>query len=297
MSKTSTFGERVIGHEAAAASLAAQKGGADVFGKRVVSSIPEPTAFALAKKSSQFGAAVIDGAHESDTKGKPGSISVDDLAKVLDANPTFFDSLYEGELARKEGPRAAALEVLLLSEYGIHGQGRSSVIDEINGMLGKTAISAKQLANEHTARVKEIAARQVRQEENVLLHDAGRVRALKLRDDDLNALKGSKNKTTLDQIDGTDVSSENQRRAIANKEGLDIGQKGVETPGEPILPAGVFGVVQGGREKSAGATTSGVATTDAAASAEAKKGATADASVDKHSTTTKPSKSKSKGKR
>jgi hypothetical protein len=297
--KVSTFGERVIGHEAAQASLAAQKGGADVFGKRVANAIPEPTAFQLAKKSSQFGAAVVGDAHQSDGKGKPGSISVEDLQKVLDANPTFFDSLYEGELARKEGPRASALEVFLLSEYGISGQGRSSVIDEINGMLGKTAVSAKQLANDHAARVKELDARQTRMDENALLGDAERVRSLRQRDENLSYLKEHGSKSAKEQLEAGagDPSSDNQRRAIADKEGLDIGQDPSQR-GDPILPFGVAGVVQDGHAPAkAGATTSGVNTTDAAASTEHKKGATADESVDKHSTGASTAKKPSKSKR
>jgi hypothetical protein len=244
MSK-STFGERVIGHEAAAAALAAQKGGAEVFGKRVVNAIPEPTSFELAKRSSQFGAAVIDGAHESDTKGKPGSVSVEDLENILDENPTFFDSLYEAELARKEGPRTAALEVFLNVEYGIKGAGRQSIIAEINGMLGKTGITAKQAANELTARGKELRERQTRMDENASLQDAERVRVLRERDDNLAHLKGSKNKSTTEQLAAGTADTEAQRRHIAEASGLDIGQDPTKR-GEPVLPAGVAAVTQGG---------------------------------------------------
>jgi hypothetical protein len=241
----STFGERVIGHEAAAAALAAQKGGAEVFGKRVVNAIPEPTAFELSKRNSQFGAAVIDGAHESDTKGKPGSVSVEDLENILDENPTFFDSLYEAELARKEGPRTAALEVFLNVEYGIKGAGRQSIIAEINGMLGKTGITAKQAANDLRARSKELTERQTRMDENASLQDAERVRVLRERDDNLAHLKGSKNKSTTEQLAAGTADTEAQRRHIAEASGLDIGQDPAKV-GEPLLPAGVAGVVQGG---------------------------------------------------
>ena len=257
----STFGERVIGQEAAAAALAAQKGGSEVFGTRVVG-VPEPTTQALARKNSQFGPAVLEGAHETDTKGNPGSISVEELEKVLTANPTFFDSLYEGELGRKEGARTAALEVFLLSEYGIHGQGRSSVIDEINGMLGKTAISAKQLAKDHTARVNEIAAREERQRENALVADAERVRILRQRDENLAFLE--------------EKGSASAKRELAGppKEEPD---HDLSKPGEPILPVGVAGVVQGGGETAKDKTE--VATTDISKSEEGKKGATADPDV------------------
>lgn len=270
---SSTFGARVIGDEAAAKALAEQKGGGNVFGKRVVTAIPEPNTEAVAKKNSQFGPLVVKGSTNQDNHGKPGSVSVSEIERILGENPTFFDSLYEGELARPEGPRTDALEVFLNVEYGIKGAGRQSIIQEIKAMLGHGAITAKQLANDFTAQSKALDERLERQEENERLGDAARIHSLRQREDDLNALKGSTRKGTASQLEEESADTDRQKKAIAERDGLDIGDSG--KPGEPILPAGVHNVVQGGREKgekqAGGATASGTHTPPASTEIEKPK--------------------------
>lgn len=243
----STFGARVVGDDEAAKAIAAQKGGAEVFGKRVIGPTNAPTAEQLAKGNSQFGPLVVAGSKGGGLKGTE-ALSVKDIENVLEENPTFFDSLYEAELARKEGPRTDALKVFLNVEYGIKGAGRQSIIQEIRGMLGLHTITAQQAANDFTVRSKEIEARQERMDENLSLADAERVKALKERDDNLNALKNSKNKGTTNQLGSVDT--EVQRRQIAKDEGLDTGanQTGESKPGEPLLPVGVAAVQKGGGE-------------------------------------------------
>lgn len=253
----STFGARVVGEKAAAEALAAQKGGGEVFGKRVFNPAASPNSEQAAKGNSQFGAAVIGGAHESDARGKEGSTSVADLERILGENPTFFDSLYEAELARKEGARVDALKIFLNVEYGIKGAGRAHVIEEIRGLLGETAVTAKQRGNDLLAHGKRIEAQQERQTENANLLDAERVQGLRDRDDNLEALAKSKNKGTQSQIGSADTDA--QQKAIAKDEKLDIGGD-ASKPGEPIVPAGVAGVVKGGAEKSAKAGDSTAAT-------------------------------------
>lgn len=243
---TSSFGSRVVGEKAAAEAMAAQKGGADVFGKRVLNSVSIPTSEAVAKAQSQFGAHVIGGAHASDTKGKSGSVSVEDLENLLDENPTFFDSLYEAELSRKEGARVAALRIFLNVEYGIKGAGRQSIIQEIRGMLGENSVTARQSANDLLASAKSLEAREERMKENELLQDAGRIKSLKERDDNLKALDKSDRKSTSEQVGEGSANTDTQKRAIAGKEGLDLGDP--SKPGEPILPSGVAGVSREGGE-------------------------------------------------
>lgn len=230
-----TFGKRVVGEQAHAEAVKKAAGGAEVFGKRVLGSIPEPNIELIAKRNSEFGPRTTGDAHASDPAGKEGTISVEDLESVLDENPTFFDSLYENELALSSGPRKAALQVFALVEQGIKGAGRKHVLDEISALLGNTQIT-NQLKGAHVeAQQEQIRQAEERNEENKLLRDAPRVRALKQRDEDITAVRSAKNRGTANQLVASDVDSQ-----VAKIQG-DKG-KGGEYP----LPDGVAAAAQGG---------------------------------------------------
>lgn len=233
------FGSRVVGEEAAARAIEQAKGGGEVFGKRVRDDIPEPSTLDLAKKNSEFGARVIGGASEQNQKGQHGSVSVEDIDNILEENPTFFDNLYEGELARADGPRKAALEIFAVRENGIKGEGRPSVLAEINRLLGKNAATNKVRADNFRAHSQLIEDQRVRGEENAQLQDADRVKALREREDNLDVLKKSSRKGTQSQIVSADT--ETQLRQIGEQKGLDVdGTKAAKDAGKQD-PSGTRG--------------------------------------------------------
>jgi hypothetical protein len=222
----STFGSKVVGEEAAAKAAAAAKGGGEVFGKRVTGAIAEPSADYLAKKNSEFGARVIGNARAQDHKGSSGdggSPSVKDLENILEENPTTFDSLYEAELARSEGPRKAALEIFVVVENGIKGAGRPQVLNEINHLLGKDSVTAAQRADHLRATATQIEEQQQRMDDNVKLQDADRIQSLRDREDNLEVLRKSGNRSTKSQLGAASPDTDAQVRSIADRDGLDVG--------------------------------------------------------------------------
>lgn len=196
------FGKRVIGDDAYDKAVREEKGGANVFGSRVVSSIKGDGPIAQAKRATEHGPLVVAGTVPADNKGNEGeeTVSIDDLRNILAENPTFFDSLYEGELARSDGPRDEALHIFREVERGIKGAGREEILREIAELLGETAATAAQRADLNGAFLQAHAEQQERMKENALLDDAARLEALKKRDDTLNALKDSDRESTQSQL-------------------------------------------------------------------------------------------------
>lgn len=187
---TSNFGSRVIGEEAYTRSLREQKAGADVFGKRVVGDLREGTADELAKNNSQFGPKVIMNAEAADHTGKKGAtVAVEDLENILTENPTFFDSLFENELARSGGPRKDALEVFAVFEVGPKGADRAHVMRKINGLLGKTANEAAVNAENVSKAIKREGEMAQRDVENRALQDADRIKGLAEREENLAKIR------------------------------------------------------------------------------------------------------------
>src|SRR5687767_8515897 len=124
------FGSRVIGKDAFDKAVREEKGGAAVFGVRVRGAIREEGPISIAKRNTEHGVRVVEGASAQDEKGKANeSVSIDSLRNILAENPTFFDSLYEAELAREDGARPEALEIFIMVETGIKGAGRREIID------------------------------------------------------------------------------------------------------------------------------------------------------------------------
>lgn len=125
----STFGKRVIGEEAAKEAAEKAQDAAIVFGRRVFArQADRPTTRESAQQASVFGDRMRQGAVR-------GAVSVEELEDLLRKNPSFFDSLYDLELGRPEGPRTAALRVFLGIELGDGGQQRPEVIQELTDLL------------------------------------------------------------------------------------------------------------------------------------------------------------------
>jgi hypothetical protein len=231
------FGSKVVGHEAYDKAVREEKGGGNVFGTRVRGAIPELGPTNIAKRNSEFGVAVLDHAHASDAKGnKTDSVSIDDLRNILAENPTFFDSLYEAELARADGARPDALSIFYEVERGIKGQGRQDVMGEITALLGQKGIDAEALANQ--AKVRRIAMdeAQQRNEENKLLGDADRIKSLKEREENLKIVREGKEGGSSQLIAST---TEGQEQSIAEREGLALpGQTETATGKVPAKPDG-----------------------------------------------------------
>jgi hypothetical protein len=213
-----TFGKRIVGEEEHKKAVAAQKGGAEVFGKRVRGALGADNPDNTAKANSEFGVRTVGHATATDTKGKGGDVSVEDLAKLLDpttGNTTMFDSLYENELARPDGPRKAALEVFLNTEIGTKGAGRPHVIKEIRFLLGldkEVALRESELVG---ARQETLRGQEQRAAENKELRDVPRLRALREKNELLTDLRSSKSEVVRGQL--TPLTTEGQVAAVTGE--------------------------------------------------------------------------------
>jgi hypothetical protein len=186
------FGSRVIGNEAYDKAVREEKGGAHVFGVRVTGAITGNGPVAEAKRNTEHGPLVVAGAQQTDTKGEPGEgVSIEELRNVLAENPTFLDSLYEAELAREDGPRPDALGIIREVEKGIKGAGRREVLDEIASLLGEKEVTAAQRADLNKGFLVAHEAQMQRMEENKLLDDAPRVKALRERQENIDAVRAA----------------------------------------------------------------------------------------------------------
>jgi hypothetical protein len=187
------FGARVVGKDNYDKAVRENKGGGNVFGKRVRDSISEAGPVGEKKRNTEHGPLVVNMATAQDTKGKvTDGVSVEQIKSILAENPTFFDSLYEAELARPEGARPDALEVFLQVEIGIKGAGREEIITEIRGLLGHKKVTAAQQADQNRLHLKQREEMAQRSEENALLQDADRARSLAKREEDIAFVQKSR---------------------------------------------------------------------------------------------------------
>jgi len=206
------FGRRVIGDAEYDKAVREEQGGASVFGVRVRGAIPDTGPTNIAKRNTEHGVRVVNDVTPGNTRGEAtdgGTVSIDDLRDILAENPTFFDSLYEAELARDGGARDDALRIFQEVERGIKGQGRADVLDEIAALLGRHRELAGQRADLDKVHREQIGRMLRRQEENNRLADADAIQA--------------------------DVDA--QMKTIADEKGLDIssgpGEPGGKTPTKP----------------------------------------------------------------
>lgn len=257
------FGSKVVGHEAFDKAVRTEQGGGNVFGTRVRSAIPENGPTNTAKRASEFGVNVTMGATGTNTKGEESdSVSIDELRNILTENPTFFDSLYEAELAREDGPRDDALQIFYEVERGIKGQMRADVMQEIRNLLGQGAIDADARANEAAVRVTQQREMQQRTEENRLLADADRVKGLAERADNVKAVKQAQKDGDVGVQVG--LTTEEQESRIAAREGVTL--PGAEhatgsLPGGQGTPAKPEGDVQPGTQTTGTGSPSGAQST------------------------------------
>lgn len=288
----SGFGSKVIGHEAYEQAVRNEAGGGNVFGTRVRGAITGSGPTNDAKRVSEFGVGVIDGAHASDAQGNKGdTVSVEDLRNILAENPTFFDSLYEAELAREDGPRDDALGIFYEVERGIKGQMRADVMSEIRGMLGQNSIDAEALANQASVRREAQDQMLKRTEENRLLADADRVKALVERNDNVKRVQEQQDSGGIAVQVG--LSTESQEARIAADRGVALpgaehatgtvsggtpakpdGDTNVETqqPGERLgVPKADNTVASGGSSSNGTRPATGAASTDDADAKAARK--------------------------
>lgn len=209
---TEGFGSRVVGAEAAAQAIRDAVGGATVFGTRVRDAIKGDGPTAIAKRNSEFGAAVL-----MDAQGEEG-VSIDDLRNLLAENPTQFDSLYELELARAEGPRKDALAIFYEVERGIKGQGREEILRDIRELMGENERTAAQNANLLSAHAEVLKRREARMQENAQLAVLDRAKATRERLENLKTIEEMGGEVDLTLSDSMDA--EVQR--VASDKGLDL---------------------------------------------------------------------------
>lgn len=240
------FGPNVQGHENYDKAVRSEQGGGNVFGTRVRSAIPDSGPTNAAKRVSEFGVAVTQHAKGTDAQGnETDTVSIDDLRNILTENPTFFDSLYEAELAREDGPRPDALQIFYEVERGIKGQMRADVMQEIRGLLGQKAIDADARANQAAVQAQVQADIATRTEENKLLADADRVKALKDRAENVKAVKDAQESGDVGVQVG--FTTEAQANRIASDAGITLpGQEHAtgSLPGGQGTPAKPAGAVQ-----------------------------------------------------
>lgn len=185
MGKTAHFGPRVQGSKNYEKEAAAMERGESHFGTRVTGARPgidDPDS--RARSASEFGPLVTNEAERED-------VSVEELEDILAENPTHFRQLYENELSRPGGPRKAALEVFDLVEMGPKGEGRQHIHREIQTLLGGIDPAGPRALAEADAIRDRAEENEKLNEENKLLQDAPRLKALKEREDNLKAVRGN----------------------------------------------------------------------------------------------------------
>ena len=211
------FGARIIGHEAHEQAVREQEGGAHVFGTRVRNAIKGEGPVSQAKRASEFGPRTTEFAHGSDTEGNPSDgLSVEQLRDLLAENPTFFDSLYEVELARSGGARPDALGIFYEVERGIKGQGRQEVMSEIKGLMGQKEVDGRAEGNLVKATAQAMKEQAKREAENLELDDLPRLKALAEREQNLKIVRDS------DQVKAVGLTQEQQVARIAKDQHLTL---------------------------------------------------------------------------
>lgn len=206
------FGKRVVGDKKYAEAVRNEEGGANVFGTRVRGAIPDSPTH-REKRQSEFGSRVTRGASAQDREGNDaeGGVSIEEIKQTLAENPTYIDMLYEAELARADEPREDALRIFLQHETGIKGGGRRDMIEEIEALLGYHQTGSEVQANRQEALGETYDSMQDRMKENATLRDAGRIKALREREDNLKAVESSQRDSTVSQLSLTTEGQVNDK--------------------------------------------------------------------------------------
>lgn len=215
----SNFGERVVGKKAHDDAVVKTQTGAATFGSRVVDGIPGSGNSAFGTRvlidSPTSGGSRAKGSSKSDKSGE--FLSTEEIERVLDENPTFFDSLYRAELERPGGARKKALEIFDIVEMGPKGAGRIQIHETINRLLGRVDDTQQVQEGRAEAEKVQIGEQAERMQENKLLQDAPRLKALREREENLAFVQGKGGKGARSQIDRTSDDTDSQIKAIASR--------------------------------------------------------------------------------
>lgn len=221
------FGNKVVGNDAYDKAVREEAGGASTFGVRVRGAIPADSITNIAKRNTEHGPRVVMGATFQDTKGKEtDAVAIDDIRNILAENPTFWDSLYEAELAREDGARPEALDIFYEVERGIKGQGRQDIMDEIDALLKTKRPASARAADLNKLHLRQIEKQIKRQELNDSLLGLETAESLV----ELEESKATLKKAGIDLKDHT-ASVDQQLNTIADSEGIERGE-------EPYTPTG-----------------------------------------------------------
>lgn len=224
------FGKKVVGAKEYDAAVRSEKGGGNVFGKRVRAAIPDDHPTNRAKRVTEHGPRVVSNVSGTGSD----ALSVDDLKRLLIGptaeNVTMFDNLYENELARPDGARPEALEVLLQAEISPRGAQRKHIIDDIRALLGAKTSTADTNANRALVQRERITRQRARMEQNAKLVDADKVKALKERQEALDALDEAGEDYDVS------ASADIQLQDIAKEQGIKLTETGGYKPSEPASP-------------------------------------------------------------
>lgn len=229
------FGPNVVGHEAHQKALREEAGGANVFGTRVRNAIPDSGPTNREKRQSEFGPAVVDGVNVTNDQA---TVPIEDLKNYLSENPTFFDSLYENELARAGGARPEALGIFYEVERGIKGAMREDVMAEIRGLLGQKGIDAEALAERARLHKENVDAAQERNRENALLDQAPRLKALREREENLKFVNEQGSESGKAQVLPLDQNAQIAQAARDQGVNIGVGEAQGVVGTEPAKPEG-----------------------------------------------------------
>lgn len=145
MGKVGHFGPAVIGEEAFLREKAEKEKGADYFGPAVVADAgpSKPTPEQLRR---QPDLAKLHGLADPDAPppAKPAvaQLSLEKLKDALEDNPFILDGMIAAEFERPEGPRKAALRMLVKIEAA-KAEPRADVVARLEGALTpKAAVEA-----------------------------------------------------------------------------------------------------------------------------------------------------------
>ena len=136
----SNFGSRVIGKAAIADQVAQRKNPGNKFGTRVLQSRrADRLDQEAAAKAEEAKAApvVVEKAAEPEVEvvkaEAPITANLDELEGALKQNPAFYETLYQAEKDRADGPRKGALRLFLQHEMA--GESREDRLGEIQELL------------------------------------------------------------------------------------------------------------------------------------------------------------------
>jgi len=133
----SNFGTRVIGKQAEERQAALRKNPGNKFGSRVISRravrLEEEAVAVAAEKVAAPAAKKVEVEVAVVKTEAPITANLDELEGALKQNPAFYETLFQSELDRADGPRKGALRLFLAHEMS--GESREDRLVEIQELL------------------------------------------------------------------------------------------------------------------------------------------------------------------